>query len=156
MTCDDVFEAITSNHPHHLVEVAAHLGACPRCRDLAEAIEPLRHAWSDDDCPLDLPGPLKGPSEGLKTAQNAAARLNNIAASPPLAIPGRDRFLQFVAAFLAGAVAAAIFVMAYHSLPAFSAPSDARTVCLRQATESSGLPAEQLVVTCVACHLAAR
>jgi hypothetical protein len=156
LTCDDVFELITADHPHQSTDLLEHLRTCPRCRDLAEAIEPLRHVWTRDGQALDGERPCQPVSESLRIAQSAASRLNQPAAPTSLATLERRRFWNFVTVFVAGAVAALFSVTVYHSLPAFSAPPRSSTVCLRDAGSSAKVSTEQLVVTCVACHLAAR
>jgi Putative zinc-finger len=181
MNCDDVFDALTDPalSPGDSAELEAHLADCPRCRQLREVLEPARSLLCGE-LPIErLPGqqlPYEsgtfGETKSLLTVESvgmAEAIASQLAASGRKSLPPRwslvnPRFLAVVrgtALVVFGAVA--VYCLAprdrendLHSIPALvPAPSSAKT-CTRmdlQRRNANSRNAQQVVLTCVACHM---
>jgi hypothetical protein len=181
MNCDDVFDALTEPalSPGDTAELEAHLAGCRRCRQLREVIEPARSLLCGE-LPIELvPGqPLpheRGTVSGAKSlltiesVGQAEAIASQLAARgrknlPPRRSFSNPRFLSAVrgaALVLFGALA--VYCLGprdrdndLHAIPAVVPAPLSPNICTRldfQREKSSSRNAQQVVLTCVACHM---
>jgi hypothetical protein len=181
MNCDDVFDALTDPglSQSGSAELDAHLARCPRCRQLREVIEPAR-ALLCGELPIErIPGQQLpddsghfGGKKSLLTVESvgmAEAIASQLASGgrknrPPrwsLANPRLLAAVRGTALVLFGALA--VYCMEprdresdLRALPAAApAPLQSKT-CTRidlQRKNASPRNAQQVVLTCVACHM---
>lgn len=156
MTCDEVFDLLleSGKSPDGLEE---HLLRCPRCRNLQMVLSPLKSTGEQLDEPktstFDVTAPVA--EDSVKAARAMAARLN--AASEKRAAAGSrapvSRSWNYLAAFLAGITAALGVAAALRSEPTVS-PMNRQSVCLWITRNVDEPKSDDVVLTCVACHLA--
>jgi hypothetical protein len=174
MNCDIAFDLITDRHGRHSAALHEHLAACPRCRQMLETLAPALDNLADDAAPFESAAATAydwGDSEraaspeAVAIARQAAQRFHGDAAIPGSRWSRWARSgARYVAAFAVGACAA--FVL----LPRAGDNSERRLSaavpvaegqCTRRqcASESSDLsePAvQQLVLSCMVCHVSSR
>jgi anti-sigma factor RsiW len=181
MNCDDVFDALTDPtlSPSRSADLEAHLARCPRCRQFREVIEPARSLLCGE-LPIErLPGQQSSTETGTFSGTRSLLTVESVgmaeAIASQLATSGRKsrpprwsfanpRFVAVVrgtALVLFGALA--VYCLGprdresdLHAIPAVvPAPLSART-CTRmdfQRRNASARNAQQVVLTCVACHM---
>jgi hypothetical protein len=181
MNCDDVFDALTDPalSPSGTAELDRHLAGCPRCSQLREVLEPARSLLCGE-LPIErAPGQESGNEsaaavgakslltvESLGMAETIAAQL---AARSRTTLPRRwslanPRLLAVVrgtALVLFGAMA--VYCLEprdresdLQAVPAVAPAGQPAKVCTRmdfQRHNSSSRNAQQVVLTCVACHM---
>jgi hypothetical protein len=181
MNCDDVFDALTDPalSPSGTAELDRHLAGCARCRQLREVLEPARSLLCGE-LPIErVPGQESGSEsaaavgakslltvESLGRAEAIAAQL---AARSHTSLPRRwslanPRLLAVVrgtALVLFGAMA--VYCLEprdresdLQAIPAVAPAGQPAKVCTRmdfQRRSSSSRNAQQVVLTCVACHM---
>jgi hypothetical protein len=181
MNCDDVFDALTDPalSPSGTAELDAHLTLCPRCRQLREVLEPARSLLCGE-LPLErLPGqePESETSaavgarslltvESLGMAESIAAQLAtrsrmNRPRRWSLANPRLLAAVRGTALVLFGAMA--VYCLEprdresdLHANPAAAPAPQPAKVCTRmefQRRSSISRNPQQVVLTCVACHM---
>ena len=47
MNCDQAFDALTDNNLRDSNELTQHLDSCPRCRDMADMLDPALDLFAD-------------------------------------------------------------------------------------------------------------
>lgn len=181
MNCDDVFDALTDPalSQSGSAELDSHLAGCPRCRQLREVLEPARSLLGGE-LPIErltrqpLPNETGsfGGTRSLLTVESvgmAEAIASQLAASGQKRRPSRWSLAnpRLVAAVRGTALvlfgALAVYCLGprdresdLHAMPAVvPAPLSVKT-CTRmdfQRRNSSSRNAQQVVLTCVACHM---
>lgn len=165
MTCDDVFNALTSDAALQEAALQTHLTSCPRCRALADVLAPLREpAGETTGAPEALLPPYAAASlEAVRIAEVSADRLKFLSQTAPVGFRSARFRAGYAVSFLAGAAAALGIAASLRSAPSVPARTD-RTVCLWTMQglqeDTSRLVGENatsgdVVLTCVACHLGA-
>lgn len=155
MTCDDVFDSLTSSTPETSADLAAHLSGCPRCRDLVEVLAPLRGESDLFETPAQSQFDIsRAPSaEAVEVARTAAHRLASAAQfSRPEPRRRGPTFLGHVSAFLAGAAASLCLAAGSSHFQSDPTPGPAQPICQwgRQLLENSQ---RQLAASdCQRCH----
>lgn len=166
MNCDQAFDALTDNNLRGSNELIQHLDDCPRCRDMADVLDPALDLFTDvleasgefeTSAPADNFGneysdsaELAPTSETAPSTRPSTANRPWLQTSQRRAASQRDGFR--VAAFLmliAVMMAAMVNVerSGRNDAVAITLPAD----CQRSAnTESSS---DNVVAGCVACHL---
>lgn len=168
MNCDQAFDALTDNDLRGSNELIQHLDGCPRCRDMADMLDPALDLFDDvleasgefeTSAPADNFGNEYSDSAELApTSEHAPSTSPRTANRPWLqtsqrrAASQRDGFR--VAAFLmliAVLMAAMVNVErgSRNNAVAISLPAD----CQRSTTTESS--SDNVVAGCVACHLRA-
>ncbi|MCA9082029.1 MAG: hypothetical protein KDA58_15815 [Planctomycetaceae bacterium] len=153
MTCDEAFEVLTSPAASTSEALLDHLRQCARCRDLQEALAPAIHVLSSHAVGTTTPWTAES------TARSAAQQLS--------LVPTQRRSLHWrrsigwtsAIAFLLGAGAVAIFsaIWSPQASSAASVPTGSSRVCLWQTRDLAvlqpGYDSQDVITTCVACHL---
>ena len=176
ITCDEAFEALTDPHAIAQPALERHLAACARCRELREVLEPALALFAGEApveaaCPgerepsADRGGSIVSPALPASPLLSPAAVLAADQAARRLSARHRRRsvspaaLVRTAAVFLVG-VATAFGVATIggddpHG-PAAIAP--AAGTCLWTTAgqpESQPSRAEDVILSCVACHLPA-
>ena len=160
MTCDELFETLTSVPHVATPAVAEHLAGCARCRDLQEALFPgLSQIAAEPNRAHNQTAPefrinwqTRPAPESVETALLSASRLSQ-PRSRNMAARRRSTSWRYIAAFLAGAAASLGAVAVLKSDPSI-VPLNTSPVCLwTQTRDSEASPSNEVVVRCVACHL---
>jgi cytochrome c553 len=168
MNCDQAFDALTDNDLRGSHELIQHLDGCPRCRDMADMLDPALDLFTDV---LEASGEFEASAptdnfaneysdnvESAPTSEHAPSTRPRTASRPWLQTSQRRAASQRdglrVAAFLmliAVMVAAMVNVErgGRNDAVAISLPAD----CQRSATTESS--SDNVVAGCVACHLKA-
>ncbi len=168
MNCDQAFDALTDNNLRGSNELIQHLDSCPRCRDMADMLDPALDLFTDvveasgefeaaattdnfgneySDNAESAPASEQAPSTRPRTAHRPwMCTVSRRAASQ------RDglrvaAFLMLIAAMMAAMVN--VERADRNHAVAISLPAD----CQRSATTESS--ADNVVAGCVACHLKA-
>lgn len=168
MNCDQAFDALTDNKLRGSNKLIQHLDSCPRCRDMADMLDPALDLFTDvleasgefeTATPLENFGnEFSDNAESASTAEQAPSTRPRTASRPWLQTSQRRAASQRdglrVAAFLmliAVTMAAMVNVerAGRNDAVAISLPAD----CQRSATTESS--ADNVVAGCVACHLKA-
>lgn len=166
MNCDQAFDALTDNKLRNSDALIEHLDSCPRCRDMADMLDPALDLFDDvleasgeyDSLSLS-DGPANEYSEKLSPArspENSPSTRPGTASRPWLmtshrrAASQRDglrvaAFLMLIAVMMAAMVN--IERSGRNDAVAISLPSD----CQRSTTTESS--SDNVVAGCVACHL---
>ena len=165
MNCDQAFDALTDNHLRDSSELILHLDSCPRCRDMADMLDPALDLFANalgtageftPSAPSENPG--NEYAEAASTSEQAPLTSPRTASRPWLQQSQRRAASQRdglrVAAFLMLiAVMMAAMVNVEHAgrndAVAISLPAD----CQRSTTTESST--DNVVAGCVACHLRA-
>lgn len=157
LNCDQTFDCLTDPIHRHSEDVERHLESCPRCRDMADILEPALDLFDEslDNGIWDLP--LSSGEYGLEQ-QPLADRAPTGAASRPWSsqLPRRRRVRDeglTVAVFLVlvASLAAALVNVGNHDESAAAVAITLPANCQRtEATESA---ADNVIAGCVACHL---
>jgi hypothetical protein len=180
MNCDDVFDALTDPAlPNGSAELDEHLAGCPRCRQLREVIEPARSLLGGE-LPIErLPGEKSGNEsdtgprakslltvESLGMAEAIATQLaargrTKLPRRWSSANPGLLTVVRGAALVLFGA--ALVYCLEprdrenyLRAIPAVAPASPPAKVCTRmdfQRRDLRSRSAQQVVLTCVACHM---
>jgi hypothetical protein len=168
MNCNDAFDRLTSPDAALDVELQRHLAECRRCRAMQETLSPALE-WLTES-PLRSEGTVESSDrrspflseEAVQVAERAARRLMSSRASSP---PSGARRRSIAFWFAAGA---SLCLLALAVLPSRSSSADparsavsppSSTGCLWFDSASSNsnrhlsAPADEVVSTCVACHL---
>ena len=168
MNCDQAFDALTDNKLRNSNELILHLDSCPRCRDMADMLDPALDLFTDvleasgefanSTLPENFGNEFSDNAESAPTAEQAPSTRPRTASRPWLQTSQRRAASQRdglrVAAFLmliAVMMAAMVNVErgGRNDAVAISLPAD----CQRSTnTESSS---DNVVAGCVACHLKA-
>lgn len=157
MNCDEVFEFLVSSESGPTMAVQEHLASCPRCRDMTEAMDVLRGPLSVNGLVSSVsPTGSNLPSaEAVWIAEESAARLKLASGGDErTSLNKRRPGLKYVSAFLAGAVASLGIAAALRSEPTVMT-RPANQLCLWNVRAESTSPSNEVVLSCVACHLAA-
>ncbi len=167
MNCNDTLDALLCEGFSTSLELEEHLSRCPRCRSLVVAISPMIES-DHDSSSLTSPsftGFQDSSPAALSIATSTANRLNHKPVPQKPAERLSLKRLRYVAAFLAGVAASLGCLSVIRSEPIQPSPSLA-TACLwesdfdSQQSESGladrKLAEENLVRSCVACHLIAQ
>lgn len=155
LNCDQTFDCLTDPIHRHSADVEQHLASCPRCRDMAEILEPALDLFDEsiDGESWDLP--MQSSEYGLDpqphTDRAPAAASRPWASRPNRRTRVRDEGLT-VAVFLvlAATLAAALVNVGSND------GSNAVAITLPpncQRTESTEAEADNVIAGCVACHL---
>jgi hypothetical protein len=173
ITCDEAFEALTDSRANEQPELVRHLATCARCRELREVLAPALALFAGEApveaaCPAertagaDRGSSILSPASALLSpaavlAADQAARRLSARHRRPSVSPGA--LFRMAAVFLVG-VATAFGVASIGGddprRPQTAAP--AAGACL---WTSAGRPASQptraedVILSCVACHLPA-
>jgi len=168
MNCDQAFDALTDNDLRGSHELIQHLDGCPRCRDMADMLDPALDLFTDvleasgefeASAPTDnFANEYSDNAEAAPTSEQAPSTRPRTASRPWLQTSQRRAASQRdglrVAAFLmliAVMVAAMVNVErgGRNDAVAISLPAD----CQRSTTTESS--SDNVVAGCVACHLKA-
>jgi hypothetical protein len=148
MNCNEAFDRLTMPSGRSDARLSAHLAGCPRCRAMAETLEPALELFSRT---ADEPGPSDQTSpSAVAIAKKSAARLRRRDGQTQT-VRRWPRGLGWAAAALAGA--ACCFV-AVQMNDRSGAPGQAAS-CPRQspvAIEWMSRNSLPMAMACVACH----
>ncbi|MGZ0170463.1 MAG: hypothetical protein ACKVHE_12965 [Planctomycetales bacterium] len=169
MNCDQAFDALTNNYLRNSDVLIQHLDGCPRCRDMADMLDPALDLFGDV---LEASGEYEAPAaseafaddysnklEPASETENSPSTRPRTASRPWLQTsqrrPASQRDGFRVAAFLmliAVLMAAMVNVErgSRNDAVAISLPAD----CQRSSTTESS--SDNVVAGCVACHLNAQ
>ncbi len=166
MNCDQAFDALTDNNLRNSDTLIQHLDSCPRCRDMADMLDPALNLFDDvleasgefegSAQPAEFTGDYSSSIEPVSDTEKSPSTSPRTASRPWLqtsqrrAAAQRDGFR--VAAFLmliAVLMAAMVNVErgSRNDAVAISLPAD----CQRSTTTES--TSDNVVAGCVACHL---
>jgi len=154
LTCDQIFDCLTDPIHRHNESVEQHLDACPRCRDMADALEPALDLFDEVET---WQLPMASGEYGLEE-QPRVERAPTGAAPRPWARgykrPTRihnDGLTIAVFLVLVSTMAAALVNVGRddESVPAVAIQLPPNC----QRTEATKSEADNVVAGCVACHL---
>lgn len=172
MNCDEAFDALTEPQNAAGPALERHLRECPRCRQMRELFTPALALFAAADAlpPSDGQGsarpataPLFLSPEAVAVAEAAAAALSHPRTAVAHSVPRRRAGAFWRAAAALALAVVCLAPLAVPSFPAANAPaasecvwrsSDARVSSRRQeSNRGTRSRSEQIVLTCVACHL---
>lgn len=167
MNCNDTLDALLDTNFSTSLELEEHLVGCSRCRSLVVAVSPMIEADHDSEklVSQSFTGNQDSSPAALSIATSTANRLKQSLVSQKPTERTSLKKLRYIAAFLAGVAASLGCLAVIRSEPIQPSPSLA-TACLWESDFNSQeserglaerkLAEENLVRSCVACHLVAQ
>ncbi len=162
MNCDDAFDALTNPQPTAGRALAAHLDACPRCRQMRDTLSPALEWLSTDNDSLDG----GNWSHGTTGTPWLSVQALHIAEQASKQLPRRRstgarwrQLLTIAAVALIGVAVGAFGIAGRHAQPSPPTVSDDAmlTACLWTTPNlRNGLPdtsARGVVISCIMCHV---
>ncbi|MGE0377997.1 MAG: anti-sigma factor [Planctomycetaceae bacterium] len=156
MNCDQAFDAMTDPDRPHGRELAQHLRACPRCRQMYETLEPALGLFAavDGEPVGTVPAvPARLASAPVRLAQQIAARLSPAGNCSPSEPPRRRLWGAVFAAAVAGFLLSVGLGSLSPNSPTAAPGSTSACTWLNRDSIPNGERANAVVATCVTCHL---
>lgn len=165
MNCDQAFDCLTNPHQRESDALQRHLNACPRCRDLADALEPALTLFDDastsfdaystqsefgceDDC-----GCSSQPKANRSNSASGWRSFDREVTSQDQRHRQREGAKVAIVLLLIGAFTAAIAHVGRESPAPLSRVAEIDTdACLRQHIDAHADSAP-ILAACLACHL---
>lgn len=155
LNCDQTFDCLTDPIHRHSHEVEQHLDSCPRCRDMADALEPALDLLDESVGFESFDQPFPSSEYGLEQQPRVERAQAGSAARPWISPRSRKARVRdeglTVAVFLVlvSTLAAALVNIGHDERAAVSIqlPPDC------QRTEETQAEADNVIAGCVACHL---
>jgi hypothetical protein len=148
MNCDQAFDCLTDPQRRAAPELARHLDACPRCRQMAETLSPAIEMLSGPVPPWMMAEPT--------TRTAAPTALSTVVAQKTARQLGRRRISRhwtWSAYALSAACGAAVALMAIAVVPKTTSTATAQPVCTwKDPSSVKSQDAQAVALSCIVCH----
>ncbi|MCA8996182.1 MAG: hypothetical protein KDA80_04335 [Planctomycetaceae bacterium] len=162
-TCDEIFDRLLDGETRAR-DVVEHLQHCPRCRAMQSIVEPIVSVGQSSSGTLSSSSSDGWTSTGVSPeaesiARGAAERLaagehqHSVASGGVVRTTGRKMYWPYLAAFAMGAVASLAVAAGLTSQQLTPSGMNGAAVCLWTSRNVRDPKSDDVVLTCVACHL---